>query len=280
MRKQIYILAALLTVSLCGRYRAQAIETGFVWALRANFNGTATLPSINKSDLEKIAAEFMKGAVGYTMDGEAELGYLFDSTRFFKMESNKVFGGLSVFGTIGVGSGFSGQSAGATYSGVTATMYINVNYAPVITFGVGSKAYLLRDRLALGLWLGTKMIVDVSPEYLAYMDDTTIMAAPEIGEIIVTPFMMKNMNPFSFSTKFLIEYQQPINQRLAVLLGGYLRFNLWSPKYITMPPSLMSLMNDQLKKDGKPEFSAETPLPSYFLNSLDFGVSLGVQFRV
>ena len=274
MRK-LYIFTILIT--LCVMH-SHALDSGFIWALRANFNGTATVPSINSEDMDKIAAEFMKGAVGYTMDGEAELGYYFGGERFFKIESNKIFGGMSLFGTIGIGSGFSGQSAGATIGGNSATMYITVKYAPVITFGLGSKVYLLRDRLALGLWVGTKMIADLSPEYLAYFSDSSLNKAyglPEIGEIIVTPFMMKNMNPFSFSSKFLLEYLQPVNDRVGVILGGYFRFNLWSPKYITMPPTLMGLI-----QGVRPEFSVETPLPSYFLNSVDFGISLGLNFRV
>lgn len=250
-----------------------ALETGFVWALRANFNGTATLPSINANDMDKLGAQFMKGAVGYTMDGEAELGYLFDSMRFFKMKSNSFFGGISAFATVGVGNGFTGQVAGGTYGAKTASMYINVTYAPVITFGTGAKAFLLRDRLVLGLWFGTKMIADLSPQYVAYMDDSSIMK-PEIGEIIVTHFMIKNMNPFSFSMKFNFEYQQPINYRVSALLGGYARFNIWKPKYITMPDSLLTFI-----KSVRPDFSMETPLPSFYLNSLDFGVSLGLQFK-
>ena len=74
-------------ITLCVMHLS-AVESGFTWALRANFNGTATLPSINEEDMDKIAAQFMKGAVGYTMDGEAELGYNFGGERFFNMQSN------------------------------------------------------------------------------------------------------------------------------------------------------------------------------------------------
>ena len=255
---------------------AYSFDEGFIWALKANFNGSATMPSISNEDLDKIGAAYMKGAVGYTMDGEAELGYLFGSERWFGMNPDK-FSGMSVFASLGVGNGFAGQVAGNTFEsgGITSTvaMYINVSYAPVISFGVGTKAYFLNSRLSLGLHVGGKMIADLSPEYLAYADDSTVLT-PEIGEIIVTDFMIKNMNPVMFSMKFMIEYNQPINDRVEVILGAYTRFNIYSPGYITMPDSLLALL-----EGVRPGFSLETPLPSYYINSLDFGLTLGLAFK-
>ena len=248
-------------------------DEGFIWALKANFNGTATMPSISDSDLYKIGATFMKGGVGYTMDGEAELGYLFGSKKWFGLDDTSKFSGMSFYGSIGVGNGFAGQISGGTFEGVSATMFINVYYSPVISFGVGTKAYFLNSRLSLGLHVGGKMIADLSPEYLAYADDSTVLT-PEIGEIIVTDFMIKNMNPVMFSMKFMIEYNQPINDRVEVILGAYTRFNIYSPGYITMPDSLLALL-----EGVRPGFSLETPLPSYYINSLDFGLTLGLAFK-
>ncbi|ADG70840.1 hypothetical protein [Brachyspira murdochii] len=252
---------------------AYGFDEGFIWALKANFNGTATMPSISQSDLNKIGAAYMKGSVGYTMDGEAELGYLFGSERWFNGMDPAKFSGMSVFGSLGVGSGFAGQIAGNTIEGVTANAYINVSYAPVISFGVGTKAYFLNSRLALGLHIGGKLIADTSPEYLAYFD-SEMPGFPEIGEIIVTDFMIKNMNPVMFSIKFMIEYNQPVNDRVEVILGAYTRFNVYSPKYITMPDSLFTLM-----QAAAPNFTMETPLKSYYINSLDFGITLGLAFK-
>ena len=95
-------------------------DEGFIWALKANFNGSATMPSISQSDLDKIGAAYMKGAVGYTMDGEAELGYLFGSKKWFGLDDTSKFSGMSVFASLGVGSGFAGMVSGNTVSGVTA----------------------------------------------------------------------------------------------------------------------------------------------------------------
>ena len=263
------IISIIVSLNLYG------FEEGFIWGLRANFNGSATLPSISQEDLNKLGAAYMKGSVGYTMDGEAELGYLFGVDRWFggKKSDFSKFSGMSLYTSIGVGSGFAGEVAGNTVDAVTANMFVNIQYAPVISFGIGSKLYLLESRLALGLQLGIKVIADTSPEYLAYSDtdlSSLKVDLPEMGEIIVTDFMKKNMNPVMFSIKLMLEYNQPINDRVEVILGIYGRFNIYKPKYLTMPDSLLTLL---------PNFTTETPMPSFYLNSIDFGLSLGLQFR-
>ena len=258
-----------------------SFEEGFIWGLRANFNGSLTLPSISQEDLDKMGAASMKGAVGYTMDGEAELGYLFGAERWFGKEKSDFskFSGMSLYVSIGVGTGFSGMVSGNTIGGATVNVFMNVNYKPVISFGIGSKLYLLESRMAIGLQLGGKLIVDTSPEYLAYsdMDLSTVftnITLPQVGEIIVTDFMKKNMNPVMFSIKLMLEYNQPINDRVEVVLGIYTRFNIYKPKYITMPTSLLGVI-----QGIRPSFTAETPMPTYYINSLDFGLTLGLQFR-
>ncbi|MBW5390804.1 hypothetical protein [Brachyspira hampsonii] len=268
--KKIFI-NILLLVSFSAAY---GFDEGFIWALKVNFNGSATMPSISQEDLNKIGAAYMKGSVGYTMDGEAELGYLFGSERWFGGIDPKGFSGMSVFGSLGVGSGFAGQVAGNTINGQQADAYINVSYAPVISFGVGTKVYFLDSKLALGLHIGGKLIADTSPEYLAYFNRSDIAGFPDLGEIIVTDFMIKNMNPVMFSIKFMIEYNQPINDRVEIILGAYTRFNVYSPKYITMPNSLFKLM-----QAAAPNFTMDTPLKSYYINSLDFGLTLGLAFK-
>ena len=260
-----------------------SFEEGFIWGLRANFNGSLTLPSISQEDLNKMGAASMKGAVGYTMDGEAELGYLFGAERWFGKEKSDFskFSGMSLYFSIGVGTGFSGMVSGNTIGGATVNVFMNVNYKPVISFGIGSKLYLLESRMAIGLQLGGKVIADTSPEYLAYSDSDSTFASltppvtlPEMGELIVTDFMKKNMNPVMFSIKLMLEYNQPINDRVEVVLGIYTRFNIYKPKYITMPTSLLGVI-----QGIRPSFTAETPMPTYYINSLDFGLTLGLQFR-
>ena len=269
----ISIITLIISINLYG------FEEGFIWGLRANFNGSLTLPSISQEDLDKMGAASMKGAVGYTMDGEAELGYLFGAERWFGKEESDFskFSGMSLYVSIGVGTGFSGMVSGNTIGGATVNVFMNVNYKPVISFGIGSKLYLLESRMAIGLQLGGKLIADTSPEYLAYSDQAINLGDikfPEMGEIVVTDFMKKNMNPIMFSIKLMLEYNQPINDRVEVVLGIYTRFNIYKPKYITMPTSLLGVI-----QGIRPSFTAETPMPTYYINSLDFGLTLGLQFR-
>lgn len=258
---------------------AFAFEEGFVWGLRANFFGALTIPSISQEDLDTISAAYMRGGMGFHIDGEADLGYIFGTERWFPSLHGSLFSGLSAYGSIGIGTGGVNEIAGNTISGNTVDMFVNVDYMPVITFGAGTKAYFLENRISTGVWLGTKMIADMSPSYLAYASDTSLTNLPEIGEIIVDEWMMSNMNPFSFSMRGCFEYHQPVNDNVRVTLGVFGRFNIFSPKYLTMPDTLFNMMNTQLQKDGKPEFTKQTPLNSFYLNSLDFGVSLGLTFR-
>ncbi|TKZ35854.1 hypothetical protein EZH24_03130 [Brachyspira catarrhinii] len=280
------IISIIVSLNLYG------FEEGFIWGLRANFNGSLTIPSISQDDLNKISAAYMKGSVGYTMDGEAELGYLFGVDRWFggKKSDFSKFSGMSLYFSIGVGTGFSGMVAGNTLQAdsnsepVSAQMFMNVNYKPVINIGIGSKLYLLESRMAIGIQLGIKTIADTSPEYLAYSDKDEEFSSmgvnlPEMGEIVVTDFMIKNMNPIMFSIKLMLEYNQPINDRVEIVLGIYNRFNIYKPKYITMPNSLLKLINAAKNTQGLPNFDTQTPLNSYYMNSFDFGLSLGLQFR-
>ena len=278
MNRKFLVVMLFMTTSIL-----YSFEEGFIWGLRANFNGSLTLPSISQEDLNKMGAAYMKGAVGYTMDGEAELGYLFGAERWFGKEKSDFskFSGMSLYVSIGVGTGFSGMVSGNTIGGATVNVFMNVNYKPVISFGIGSKLYLLESRMAIGLQLGCKVIADTSPEYLAYSDSDSTFASltpkvelPEMGELIVTDFMKKNMNPVMFSMKLMLEYNQPINDRVEVVLGIYTRFNIYKPKYITMPTSLLGVI-----QGIRPSFTAETPMPTYYINSLDFGLTLGLQFR-
>lgn len=278
MNRKFLVVMLFMTTSIL-----YSFEEGFIWGLRANFNGSLTLPSISQEDLNKMGASFVKGSVGYTMDGEAELGYLFGAERWFGKEKSDFskFSGMSLYFSIGVGTGFSGMVSGNTMGGATVNVFMNVNYKPVISFGIGSKLYLLESRMAIGLQLGCKVIADTSPEYLAYSDSDSTFASltppvklPEMGELIVTDFMKKNMNPVMFSIKLMLEYNQPINDRVEVVLGIYTRFNIYKPKYITMPTSLLGVI-----QGIRPSFTAETPMPTYYINSLDFGLTLGLQFR-
>lgn len=277
MRIRRFLICLLL--SLFSAMNLSAFEEGFIWGIKANAFGGVTMPAINQDDLDKMGADFMKGGMGLFFDGEIDLGYVFGTERWFPKVHGKTFSGVSVYASLGIGSGGVNEIAGKNVNGEVVSMFVNVDYAPVLTLGAGVKAYFLENKVSTGLWLGTKIIADMSPSYLAYSDDPTLIP-PEVGEIIVTKNMIKNMNPFSFSMRGCFEYHQPVNHYVRLTLGVFGRFNIYTPKYITMPKSLMAMMNSDLKAQGKPEFDAEnTPLKSFFLNSLDFGVTVGFTFR-
>lgn len=120
----------------------------------------------------------MRGMVGFIMNGEAELIYIFDSKRYFNYTNNNIFGGLGLAFNLGVGQGFSGQISGTQNITFSASgggdytkdieVYCRVYMTPVVTFGTTVKALLLKNRLVVGLGLGGKMLADPQPTYELY----------------------------------------------------------------------------------------------------------------
>lgn len=244
-------------------------DNGFIWSLKANFSGTFTTPMISKSDLDKLGASYMKGGMGFFVDGEAELGYLFGSKEFFNAENSSDFSGMSAYVSIGVGQGSAIQQSGAVVGDKTVDVYFNVSYTPVINFGIGTKVYFFDSKFAIGLLIGGKIIADMSPSYEFYSSAPDTLPQ-EVGTLIITPDMIKRMNPVMGSIKLSFEYNQPILEKMEIILGLYGKYNIYHPGYITMPPTLASLVSIDLTK---------TPMKSYFINSFDFGISLGVGFK-
>jgi len=262
-----------------------AHDGGFVLNLKVNFSGTQTLPSISQADLDIMGATYMKGGMGFIIDGEAEVGYIFDAEEYFNVLGDSVFSGMGAFVTIGVGQGHSGQKSGTTLPATgekpaeVVDLFMNVQYTPVISFSLGTKVYLFKNRMAVGLNVGGKMIADMAPSfeyYTAQLVEGVDALLPTVGTIIVTDDMMKKMNPFMISLKANIEYYQPIVERMELILGGYASYNFYAPGYITMPSALANLASQ-----NKPPFNpANTPLKSFRIDSLDFGLTLGLSFKV
>ncbi|MEI0566132.1 hypothetical protein [Brachyspira pulli] len=263
-----------------------AFDEGFIWGVKANFNGTATLPSMHDSDLKKLSMKDMNGAVGYTMDGELELGYLFGSERWFNMNNEK-FSGMSLFGYLGIGNGFLGQNFSGTLTDAgtqkEVRIFVNLTYTPVMNFGVGTRVYLLKSRLSLGLMLGGKVILTKSPEAYVYADDPSSVNSiadvnlPQIGQVVVSDAFNKSVTRLMLSVKFMLEYNQPITDNVELVLGAYTRFNMYNPKYLIMPSSVEKVINKFEGQDGSLKLE-NTKLPSYYINSLDFGLSIGFAF--
>lgn len=255
-----------------------AHDNGFVLNLKANFSGSQTLPSINQADLDTIGASYMEGMMGFIIDGEAELGYIFGAEEYFDVSEDSAFSGMGVFVAIGVGQGYAGQISGSLVPSAdgattnTVDVFFNAFYTPVISFSAGTKVYLFKNRMAVGVNVGGKMIADMSPTYEFYASDAI---ASEVGTLIITDDMIKNMNPFMLTVKANIEYYQPIVERMELVLGGYASYSIFSPGRITMPDTLADLANLNNGFDA-----ANTPLKSFRIDSLDFGLTLGLSFKV
>ncbi len=252
-----------------------ALDSGFTLNLKANFGGTYTQPKIDETDLASLGANYMKGGLGFIIGGELEVGYIFGADKFFGLENNNMFSGLGVFGYLGVGQGSSIQSSGSLVKvgevEEQVDVYFSAFYTPVADFGITLKSFFFNNRFAVSLGIGAKMIADTTPTYEFYSSHPEVFPQ-EVGTIIVTEEMIKQMNPLMLSIRGGLEYYQPIVDNFALILGGYLSYNIYDPKFITMPPTLLESAIAQ-------GFDPSVPLKSFRLNSLDFGISIGLSFR-
>ena len=281
--KQCKNIAVVLMSLLLVLGNASAFEQGWVLNMKANVGGSLTVPSISDSDLAYLGANKMEGTLGFVPGGKAEVGYIFDSPTYFNLSEDHVFSGVGAFGYIGIGEGFAGQISGTEVAGEQVNVYMNIHYTPVISLGATGKAYFFNNRLAVGLSAGMKMIADTTPSYEQY-DDKDALGA-EVGTIIVDEWMMKNMHPLMGSFEMLVEYNIPILPTMELILGGYTQFNIFKPKYITMPPKLQESAiqdaNKQLEEGKRSEpLDLRKPIDSYFINSFDFGLTISLGFKL
>ena len=271
-----------------------AFNSGFTLGLKANLTGSLTDPRINKKDMDYLGGDGMKGTVGYITTGEADLTYIFDSVRFFHLEDNDVFGGLGLSFALGLGQGFSGQISGQYNDTLKKRIdvFCRVHMTPVMTFTTGVRSYFLRNRLALGVNTGIKMPLDPHPTYELYTNLTPEEVAQlkkegmdfssETGTLLITQEQMKKINPVGFTFKGFVEYNQPFLSNMEIVLGGFLSYTVYKPKYVTMPQKLI----DAAKAGGKlknPPVDVDIvnhPINSFYMNSLDFGVTVGLTFKV
>ncbi|UTC62187.1 hypothetical protein E4O05_11840 [Treponema sp. OMZ 787] len=288
----------LLVMFVFVSFSAFAFEKGFTLGLKANFSGSFTDPHINEADKRYLGADFMRGMVGFIMNGDAELTYIFDSIRYFNYTNNKIFGGLGLGFNLGIGQGFSGQISGTKNmefpGGYTKDIevYARVYMTPVLQFGTTLKTMLLKNRLVLGFGIGGKMLMDPQPTYELYTNLTdkevaymkTLgppgLSGPDFssgaGTLLIPEDMMMKMNPLGLNLKVSMEYGQPIISTMGLTLGGFLSYSIYKPKYIALPAQIeyaawVNNQNVDFKKD---------PINSFFMNNLDFGISLGLLFKV
>ncbi len=269
-----------------------SFDKGFTLGLRANFSGSLTDPHIDQKDKTYLGAAFMKGMLGFIMSGEAELTYIFDAKHYFNYQSNDGFGGLGWCFNLGVGNGFSGQISGQKNETLgDIHVYCKVYMSPVLSFGTGIKTYLLGNRLVFGFTLGGKMPLDPHPTYELYTNlteeqlktfknDTTIDFYPETGSLIITDELMKKINPLGVLLKASVEYCQPVIRSMELVLGGYLQYYVYRPGYVTMPKKVEHAAKVNGEKEGRNINFQRDKINSFYMNSFDFGISIGLLFKV
>ena len=275
-------------------FAAFAFEEGFTLGLRANFSGSYTNPSLNEADKGYLGASFMRGMVGFIMNGEAELTYIFDSKRYFHYTDNSIFGGLGFAFNLGVGQGFSGQISGQ-YNGIVGKdieVYCRVYMTPVITFGTTVKAMLFKNRLVIGFGIGGKLLADPQPTYELYTNLTDEETEtlynngngpnfyPETGTLFIPGAMMRKMNPLGFIFKAAIDYNVPLIEKMSVTMGSYASYTIYKPRYVSLPKNIAKAAVENGKITGIDVNFERDPIKSFFMNSFDFGVSLGLLFKI
>ena len=288
--KKLFFLVMFVFVS----FSAFAFEEGFTLGLKAIFSGSYTDPHINEADKEYLGAAFMRGMAGFIMNGEAELTYIFDSKRYFNYTNNNIFGGLGLAFNLGIGQGFSGQISGQYNEliGKDIEVYCRVYMTPIVTFGTAVKAMLFKNRFAVGFGLGGRMLADPQPTYELYTNLTDEEAKklynngngpdfyPETGTLYIPGSMMKKMNPLGLVLKTSIEYNQPVITRMDIMIGAYASYTIYKPGHVALPKKIAKAAIENGKNKGIDVNFERDPIKSFFMNSVDFGVNLGLLFKI
>ena len=273
-----------------------AFNSGFTLGLKANLTGSFTRPKINQTDMALLGANRMDGSLGYITTGEVDLTYIFDSIRYFRMQDNSIFGGLGWSFALGLGQGFTGQISGQYDTDALKKqidLFCRIHMTPVLTFTTGVRSYFLRNRLSLGGNIGIKLPLDPQPVYEVYTNLTPeevnilkkatkgeVDFSNETGTLLITDEQMKKINPIGFIMKGYIEYNQPFLNNMEIVLGAFLSYAVYRPKYVTMPQKLITAAQANAIKENRTLNLVDTPINSLYLNSLDFGVSIGLTFKV
>ncbi len=272
MKKTFIVISLFSFIFLFSNNASYAFESGPVLNIVAEIGGSSTMPSIGYDDLKMLGANKMEGMTGFIANGMAEIGYIFGVKQFMGFDDNDKFSGIGLFGHIGVGDGYAGQISGSFVEGEQVDVFFNVYYSPVISAGLTIKSYFFKNRLAVGLSAGVKVVADTQPAYEMYSSHPNIFP-PTVGTIIVEDWMVKEMNPIMVNLKMLIDYNIPLLNTLEVILGGYFGFNIYKPKYITMPGKLL----DSAIGQG---FDPKEPVESYYINSLEYGLRVGLGMKL
>ncbi len=274
--KKVLLITVIFTLST----DVFSFDDGWVFGLRADFGGSLTIPSISDETLQVLnpKAKEMTGFLsGLLIGAEASAGYIFDSSEFFPVPDGHAFSGLGLHGYIGMGMGNISQRITADQDGELFDIFIVVDYTPVVNFGVKAHALFFDNRFFLGLGLGGKAVLDYTPQYLMYSSMPSVIQT-EIGTVIVPNDLLFKLNPLAFSTRFEVGYSIPVVPTTEFVIGFYSQFNIYRPNYLTVPPTLEKLAQDNAIPPNSLDFTQE--FPDYWLNSFDFGVNIGFSLKI
>ena len=268
-----------------------AFDKGFTLGIKAYPSATYTMPHISNEDMAYLGGNGMKGMLGYITTGSVELTYLFDSVRYFGYDNASVFSGLGLAGYFGIGQGFSGQISGQRNEAVgDINLYVRVYMKATLHMGTTLKTFLFNNRLSFNFGLGLNMLLDPHPTYELTSNLSTeqveelkkaggIDFGNEVGTLLITDDMMKKMNPVGFVFNFGVEYYQPVSSHMQLTLGSFLAYTIYKPKYVVLPQKIMEAAKKGAEAQGR-ELDLTKPIKSFYMNSLNFGLSVGLLFEV
>lgn len=285
--KKVYILV----LSLIFSSSVFAFDNGFSLSIMAYPTATLTMPHISDKDMAYLGGNGMKGMLGYVTTGSAELTYLFDSVRYFGYQDGSIFSGLGLTGYFGVGQGFSGQISGQHNDTVgDINVYCRVYMKVTMNMGAKLKTFLFNNRMSVNFGLGLNMLLDPHPTYelttnLSNEDvdklkrEAGLDFSNEVGTLLITDEMMRKMNPVGYVFAFGLEYYQPITSHMKLTLGGFLSYTVYKPKYVSLPQKLVEAAKKGAEAEGR-QLDLTKPINSFYMNALNFGLSVGLVFDV
>lgn len=284
--RKIYILILFLAFSSS----VFAFDSGFTLGIKVYPTATLTRPHISKEDMAYLGGNGMTGMLGYITTGSAELTYLFDSVRYFGYQDASIFSGLGLAGYFGVGQGFSGQVSGQYNETVgDINVYCRVYMKVTLNMGATLKTFLFNNRMSVNFGLGLNMLLDPHPTYelttnlstedVKKLNGAGLDFSNEVGTLLISDEMMKKMNPVGYVFNFGLEYYQPVTSHMKLILGGLLSYTVYKPNYVSLPQKLVDAAKKGAMVEGR-ELDLTKPIKSFYMNALNFGLSVGLVFDV
>ena len=66
---------------------------------------------------------------------------------------------------------------------------------------------------------------------------------------------------------------------MKLTMGGFLSYTIYKPGYVSLPQKLAEAAKKGAKAEGR-EIDLSKPIKSFYMNALNFGLSVGLVFDV